>query len=118
MDSMEFNTKLITQRILGDLEKFDILTKSFDHDGWEIKEIVSIEELAELQQAITKDLRNPSSYSTHVNLLEEMADVYICLEYIKMTFSITEEEMKKAISVKLEREKERIDNIREVNNEH
>ena len=38
-------------------------------------------------------------------VLEEMADAYICLEFLKSIFNITPEELQKAMDVKLQREK-------------
>lgn len=42
-------------------------------------------------------------------LLEEMADVYICLKYIEKVFEIHPNQTLKAIDVKLLREKGRLD---------
>lgn len=44
-----------------------------------------------------------------ISLLEEMADVYICLEYIEKVFEIHPDQILKAIDVKLLREKGRLD---------
>ena len=38
-------------------------------------------------------------------VLEEMADAYICLEFLKSIFNITPEELQKAMDVKLQRER-------------
>ena len=37
--------------------------------------------------------------------MEEMADAYICLEFLKSIFNITPEELQKAMDVKLQRER-------------
>ena len=38
-------------------------------------------------------------------LLEEMADAYICLNFLESIFDIKPEDLQKAIDVKLERER-------------
>lgn len=61
-----------------------------------------MEEFAELQQQISKQIRG---YEDRVGLLEEMSDAYICLEFLKSIFDITESDVKRAIDVKLLRER-------------
>lgn len=46
-----------------------------------------------------------SGYDNRIGLLEEMADAYICLEFLKSIFNITPEELQKAMDVKLQRER-------------
>lgn len=47
--------------------------------------IVAIEELSELQQALTKYLRNDTTEDTY-SIAEEMGDVEIAIEQLKMMF--------------------------------
>lgn len=63
---------------------------------------LSEQECAELQQAISKCYRNKELIPTEVreNLIEEMADVMICLEQLKVIFHINEEELKCWIETK------------------
>ena len=61
-----------------------------------------MEEMAELQQQISKQIRG---YDDRYGLLEEMADVYISLKLLESIFNVTPEEMQKAIDVKLARER-------------
>ncbi len=61
-----------------------------------------MEEFAELQQQVSKQIRG---YDDRIGLLEEMADAYIGLEFLKSIFNISEEDMQKAVDVKLERER-------------
>lgn len=44
-------------------------------------------------------------YDNRIGLLEEMADAYICLEFLKSIFDITPEELQKAMDIKLQRER-------------
>lgn len=54
--------------------------------------VIAMEELAELQQAISKGIRGKLDKD---NLTEEIADVYIVLDWIKSYFSVDEEELAK-----------------------
>ena len=52
--------------------------------------IIAMEELAELQQAISKTLRGQMNYD---NLCEEMADVLIIMDWIKEKYNISQHEI-------------------------
>lgn len=52
--------------------------------------VIAMEELAELQQAISKGIRGKLNKD---NLTEEIADVYIVLEWIKAYYSVNSEEL-------------------------
>lgn len=67
--------------------------------------IVAIEELSELQKELCKTLRGNINKE---NIIEELADVYIMLDQIKIYFSITCNEVKEIIDKKIERTKERV----------
>lgn len=67
--------------------------------------IVAIEELSELQKELCKSLRGKTNIA---NILEEMADVYIMLNQMQMYFKISDEELHRDISFKLNRTKERL----------
>lgn len=62
--------------------------------------VVTIEELSELQKEVTKFLRNQGSVE---NVIEELSDVYIVLEYLKIIFAIDDESVSKEIDYKLNR---------------
>lgn len=71
---------------------------------------VTIEELAELQQASCKALRYITSDKTlrdgdtiNINLKEEIADTYIMLEQLKSKIGLTNEELNKIIYKKCSR---------------
>ncbi|EQB3100459.1 nucleoside triphosphate pyrophosphohydrolase family protein [Clostridium botulinum] len=77
------------------------------YNNEELQSFVAIEELAELQQAISKYQREPTIFNID-NIAEEMADVYIVLEELKCLFSIYNDEIEKQIDYKLDRELKRI----------
>lgn len=77
-----------------------------DFYGIEPQARQAMEESAELIQAINKVLRKKDDAKNH--LAEEMADVFICLEQLKYSFDISDEEIQVWIDYKFERQKKRI----------
>lgn len=69
--------------------------------------VISMEECAELQQAISKLYRNKPDLK---NLTEEIADVLICIQYIMKGTDISESDIQYWIDYKLKRCEERIQN--------
>lgn len=88
--------------VLSPQERERILRRSVEREHWKTKSTVCMEEMAELQQQISKQIRG---YKDKYGLLEEMADVYISLKLLESIFHITPEEMEKAIDIKLARER-------------
>lgn len=66
-------------------EQKELLTKAVNHYGIEAQLLMCVEEMAELTQAISKVLRGKVDIN---NLQEEIADVEICLEYVKMVYGV------------------------------
>lgn len=87
---------------LSDKERQRIIRKSLQKYPWKLKCTVAMEEFAELQQQISKQIRG---YGDRIGLLEEMADAYICLRFLESIFDVKEEDLQKAIDVKLDRER-------------
>lgn len=69
-----------------------------------IQEVIWMEELAELQQAISKGLRG--KLDRH-NLIEETADVLICLTQLRIKYAINDDELQSMIDYKHIRNVER-----------
>ena len=86
MNSKEFYTKLL--ELYGDKQI-----------------IIAIEELSELQKELCKALRNKSNYD---NIVEEIADVEIMLEQMKIYFNILNKDLERMKEHKIERTKERL----------
>ena len=57
-----------------------------NHYGTRIQQDIAIEELSELQKSIIKYRREPSD-KTKESVVEEIADVQVMLEQLKMIFS-------------------------------
>ncbi|MDO5788409.1 MAG: hypothetical protein Q4P79_03000 [Fusobacterium sp.] len=72
----------------------------------EINKTIAIEELAELQKEICKDLRG---YNRRIEIKEEVADVYICLQMLKKIYNFSDEELEKMYKRKMRRNIERIE---------
>ena len=58
--------------------------------------IIDMEEMAELTQEISKLIRGKGDY---FSLLEEMADVQICLYHLQNLYKISDENLNKAIKL-------------------
>ena len=68
--------------------------------------IVAIEELSELQKELCKALRCKVNFD---NITEEIADVEIMLEQMKIYFAINENEVEGMKKLKIKRTKERLE---------
>jgi len=86
-----------------------ILAKSFLFDGDKKKLQISQEECAELIQAISKKIRGIST--DNYDILEELADVKICLDMIAGACDFTGHDIQRAIDVKIERERKRLNSL-------
>lgn len=67
--------------------------------------IIAMEELSELQQAISKILRGKGD---KLNIMEELVDVEVIMETVKNTMGITEQELDKVRYIKLKRLEDKI----------
>lgn len=87
---------------LSEEERKQIIRRSLEKYPWKLKCTVAMEEFAELQQQISKQIRG---YGDRLGLIEEMADAYICLAFLESIFDIRHSYLEKAIDVKLDRER-------------
>lgn len=90
--------------MLNELQK-SVIEKALEKWGSMSELVVTLEELSELQKEVTKQIRNDGKIE---NLVEEMSDVYIVMEYLKMIFAVSDEDIKKEIGVKLNRLSDRL----------
>lgn len=88
---------------LSEKERRRIIRNSIKKYPWKLKCTVAMEEFAELQQQVSKQIRG---YGVKLGLLEEIADAYICLSFLESIFDVKPEDLQKAIDVKLQRERE------------
>lgn len=78
------------------------LERSIEINGEQIKKIITMEECGELIQEISKDLRGKFN---HCHMVEEIADVLICIEMLKMIYHVDEKELQDFINYKVDRQK-------------
>lgn len=84
--------------------------------GIEKQSLVAMEELAELQKAISKLVRNPEESTKPLefkglrhNLIEEMADVLICMDQLIEFYHIQRPDIQELIQAKQERQAKRLE---------
>lgn len=84
----------------------NIISNSIQHYGRNNQSTVCMEECAELIQAISKAKRGKINRD---NMIEEIADVLICIEMLKQMYMISDEKINKWIEKKQAREAERME---------
>lgn len=62
--------------------------------------IITMEELSELQKEVSKELRGKGD---RISILEEIADVEVGMMYLKELLHISDDDIERAIHVKLDR---------------
>jgi len=80
------------------IESEEIIKKAVALFGRSLQSIVAMEELSELIKEVSKQLRGEGKRE---NLIEEVADVYIILEQIKIMYAIDENELKDEMDFKI-----------------
>ncbi len=93
-----------------------IIEETMDRYGIERQSLVAMEELAELQKAISKLVRNPEEKTKPLefkglrnNLIEEVADVLICMDQLIDFYKIDRSEIQDIIQAKQERQAKRLE---------
>ena len=95
----------VEMKIVHNIDK-EIIVKSIHHYGQDNQSTVCMEECAELIQAISKAKRGKIDKN---NMEEEIADVLICIEMLKLMYMISDEKISKWIEKKQAREAERME---------
>ena len=93
----------------------DILEKAIKHYGAKNQMGVACEESAELIQAISKCLRYKDDIEARNNLVEEIADVLIMIDQLKIIVNIKDYEIECYRRYKLDRLERRIENEKKPN---
>ena len=106
MDRKTFLERYNDASTIVDIKKMlEAEKRTMDHNPLDVGSgtrnlIIVIEELAELTQQLSKFLRGKED---HIGLIEEFADVTMALHYVKEICGITDDEINKAINVKIDR---------------
>lgn len=99
MDRLKFCKALLEDHyVLEDRYKNYIYKKNYETFGKEKCLIFAIEEMSELQKELTKVLRGEGD---RYGVLEEMADVLISMEYIRMAMGFDYDDLTDAEDVKI-----------------
>jgi NTP pyrophosphatase (non-canonical NTP hydrolase) len=117
MNQKEFLDELNKRKdgfILNQNKYYSVVTDSFNTDGGEKKLRIAQEECAELIQAISKYLRYPDCSENRLAVLEELADVCICINYVTMAMKNSYYDVNRAIDIKIERERKRLEEVKNV----
>ena len=83
----------------------NIVDKSIEHYGSDLQAVVFMEECSELIQAISKMKRGKDNRD---NLIEEMADVMICMDILKQVYGVSDNEIQNYVCQKQDRCVERM----------
>ena len=83
----------------------NVVKKSIEHYGADLQTVVCMEECSELIQAISKMQRGKDN---RANLIEEVADVMICIEILKQVYGISDNEIQNYVCQKQNRSIERM----------
>lgn len=86
-------------------ENSSILNKAIKTYGVNTQLDMCIEEMSELTKEICKHKRGKNNYD---EIVEEMADVYIMMEQLKIMLNISPEDIELAKNIKLDRLRERL----------
>lgn len=93
-----------------------IIDKTLDRYGIERQSLVAMEELSELQKAISKLVRNPEEKTKPLefkglrhNLIEEMADALICMDQLIEFYKLDRYDIQSVIDSKQERQAKRLE---------
>ena len=93
-----------------------INNETMDLYGIERQSLVAMEELAELQKAISKLVRNPKEKTEPLefkglrdNLIEEMADALICMDQLIDFYKVKHYEIQDIIQAKQKRQAKRLE---------
>lgn len=87
-------------------QREEIYSVAFNVWGAHAQELMAVEEMSELTQALSKHFRGKTDL---VNIVEEIADVRIMLEQLEMLFDCSAA-VQGALDYKIERLQERLDN--------
>ena len=122
-EARKVETKMIVK--VNDSKRFHFLmheidarinNETMDRYGIKMQSLVAMEELAELQKAISKLVRNSEEKTKSLefkglrhNLIEEMADVIICMDQLKEYYNINHAEIQSTIASKQARQAKRLE---------
>lgn len=106
------NAKLISREEIDSIIVDSINSSSKDgNPRGHLNLIITMEELSELSKEVAKELRGEGN---NIGILEELADVQICIYYLQEIIGISDCHLAEAISVKMERLKFKLNAVKEM----
>lgn len=87
----------------------DVMKHVVDKYGKDAQSTICMEECAELIQAISKAMRYKDDPGEVEHLAEEIADVLICIEQLKIMYNITDNMIREWIYYKEKRQVKRME---------
>ena len=84
----------------------NVLSKTIVKNGIKLQSVIAMEECSELIKEISKFIRGKGNKD---NLVEEMADVLIVIEQLKMMYAISPQELGEMVGKKVNRLKGRLE---------
>jgi len=88
-------------------EHLNLLNLANEKLGKEFQVMLALEEMTELSKELIKNINRKENNNQEI--IEEIVDVYIMLEQLKIVYNISEQEFMKVMDIKLGRVKKRID---------
>ena len=100
------NTFWRRNRMIETVNMTEVLKQAIETYGKENQSMMVLEEMAELQKEVCKSLRGNNN---HDEIVEEIADVLIMLEQLKIMHDVQYKELSDMFNFKINRLKERLE---------
>ena len=102
METKEFKKKFEKETAeFDELEFKRIIRQGIKRNGVTLTNVITMEELSELQKEVSKKTRYKSS--DNYDLIQEMSDALICIGNLCQQYNINADDLKKGINVKIKR---------------
>ena len=102
MDTKEFKKKFEKETAeFDELEFKRIIRQGIKRNGETLTNVITMEELSELQKEVSKKTRYKPS--DNYDLIQEMSDALICIGNLCQQYNINTDDLKKGINVKIKR---------------
>ena len=102
METKEFKKKFEKETAeFDELEFKRIIRQGIKRNGETLTNVITMEELSELQKEVSKKTRYKPS--DNYDLIQEMSDALICIGNLCQQYNINADDLKKGINVKIKR---------------
>ena len=102
MDTKEFKKKFEKETAeFDELEFKRIIRQGIKRNGETLTNVITMEELSELQKEVSKKTRYKPS--DNYDLIQEMSDALICIGNLCQQYNINTDDLKKGINIKIKR---------------